>query len=83
MVADLHGHMNDIPIVLFFMAFLLASSFYLSLLIDKLLIIISGFILSIAYMTNAWDFVISRSLLVSLSCCGMGLFGVGEIGSST
>ena len=29
-VADLHGHMNDIPIVLFFMAFLLASSFYSS-----------------------------------------------------
>ena len=57
-VADLHGHMNDIPIVLFFMAFLLASSFYLSLLIDKLLIIISGFILSIAYMTNAWDFAV-------------------------
>ena len=57
-VADLHGHMNDIPIVLFFMAFLLASSFYSSLLIDKLLIFISGFTLSIAYMTNAWDFAI-------------------------
>jgi len=57
-VADLHGHMNDIPIVLFFMAFLLASSFYLPVLIDKLLVIISGFTLSIAYMTNAWDFAI-------------------------
>jgi len=54
-VSDLHGHMNDIPIVLFFMAFLLVSCFYLS---PILLIIISGFTLSIAYMTNAWDFAI-------------------------
>ena len=57
-VADLHGHMNDIPIVLFFMAFLLASNFYSSVLVNKLLVIISGFTLSIAYMTNAWDFAI-------------------------
>jgi len=57
-VADLHGHMNDIPIVLFFMAFLLVSSFYSSFLINGLLIIVSGFTLSIAYMTNAWDFAI-------------------------
>ncbi|MFA6184827.1 MAG: DUF2298 domain-containing protein [Candidatus Shapirobacteria bacterium] len=57
-VADLHGHMNDIPVILFFMAFLLASSFYSSILINNLLVIISGFILSIAYMTNAWDFAI-------------------------
>lgn len=57
-VADLHGHMNDIPIILFFMAFLLASSFYLPILINNLLVIISGFTLSIAYMTNAWDFAI-------------------------
>ncbi|MDD2482812.1 MAG: DUF2298 domain-containing protein [Candidatus Shapirobacteria bacterium] len=57
-VADLHGHMNDIPIVLFFMAFLLASSFFSSALINYPVIIISGFVLSIAYMTNAWDFAI-------------------------
>jgi len=57
-VADLHGHMNDIPIVLFFMAFLLASSFYTSSLINNLIFIISGFTLSIAYMTNAWDFAV-------------------------
>ena len=57
-VADLHGHMNDIPIVLFFMAFLLASSFFSSALINYFVIIISGFTLSIAYMTNAWDFAI-------------------------
>ncbi|MDD2224655.1 MAG: DUF2298 domain-containing protein [Candidatus Shapirobacteria bacterium] len=57
-VADLHGHMNDIPIILFFMAFLLSSSFYSSSLISSLLIIVAGFTLSIAYMTNAWDFAI-------------------------
>lgn len=57
-VADLHGHMNDIPIILFFMAFLLASSFSSSGLVNYLLIIVSGFNLSIAYMTNAWDFAI-------------------------
>jgi uncharacterized membrane protein len=57
-VSDLHGHMNDIPVVLFFMAFLLASSFYSPSLINYLLVIISGFTLSIAYMTNAWDFAI-------------------------
>ena len=57
-VADLHGHMNDIPVVLFFMAFLLATSFFASGLINYFVIIISGFTLSIAYMTNAWDFAI-------------------------
>lgn len=57
-VADLHGHMNDIPIVLFFMAFLLAASFYTSSFINFPLVIISGFTLSVAYMTNAWDFAI-------------------------
>ncbi len=57
-VADLHGHMNDIPIILFFMAFLLAISFNKFYFINYYLIIISGFNLSIAYMTNAWDFAI-------------------------
>lgn len=63
-VADLHGHMNDIPVVLFFMAFL-----FNSLLISKknifdwFFIIFSGFLLSIQYMTNAWDFAIYGILL--------------------
>ncbi len=51
-VADLHGHMNDIPVILFFMAFLLSS------VTNPFLIIISGFTLSVAYMTNAWDFAV-------------------------
>jgi len=67
-VADLHGHMNDIPVVLLFMSFLLAI--YMdrekkqrrglpdSGLIDWKLSIGSSMILSVAYMTNAWDFAI-------------------------
>ena len=66
-VADLHGHMNDIPVVLFFMAFLLASSFYLSAMVDILLVVVSGFILSIAYMTNAWDFAVYGLLFAAFT----------------
>jgi uncharacterized membrane protein len=57
-VADLHGHMNDIPIILFFVAFLLASSFLKPSPINYFLILISGFTLSVSFMTNAWDFAI-------------------------
>lgn len=64
-VADLHGHMNDIPLVIFFMAFLftvLSSTSKLS----SYLFIPSGFFLSLAYMTNAWDFAV-YGLLFGLS----------------
>lgn len=67
-VADLHGHMNDIPVVLFFVAFLYST--YISKkkgqnesLIDWWLVIPSGFVLSVAYMTNAWDFAVYGLLL--------------------
>lgn len=67
-VADLHGHMNDIPIVLFFVAFLLAV--YLSppsrSLFNWVLIIPASLTLSIAYMTNAWDFAV-YGLLFAIS----------------
>ncbi|HEX8923274.1 MAG TPA: DUF2298 domain-containing protein, partial [Patescibacteria group bacterium] len=60
-VADLHGHMNDIPVVLFFIAVI----FSLSLSVDKslkkfswTLILLPAFLLSVAYMTNAWDFAV-------------------------
>lgn len=56
-VADLHGHLNDLPWVIFIVAFLFASlglvkkpSFWLFLP--------SGLFLSLAYMTNAWDFAV-------------------------
>jgi len=59
-VSDLHGHLNDLPIILFFLAFLLSvalikpskKSLNLNLTIP------SALILAIAYMTNAWDFAI-------------------------
>ena len=56
-VADLHGHMNDIPLVIFFMAFLFVSLTSLSNL-KSYLFIPAGFFLSLAYMTNAWDFAV-------------------------
>ena len=62
-VADLHGHMNDIIIVVFFMAFLLASFLELKRKFDWQFIIFSGFILSLCYMTNAWDFAVYGLLL--------------------
>lgn len=61
-VADLHGHMNDIPIVLLFIAFIFtwglglknkkSNNFYWDLIIP------SAFIFSLNFMTNAWDFAI-------------------------
>ena len=58
-VSDLHGHLNGLPIVLLFMAFLLSvSTLSLSTIINPFLIIGSAFILSLAYMTNAWDLAI-------------------------
>lgn len=63
-VSDLHGHMNDIPIVLFFMAFLF-SSFLVGKkkIFDWFFIVFSAFLLSVQYMTNAWDFAIYGLLL--------------------
>jgi len=63
-VADLHGHMNDIPHVIFFLALLLVFLSYSSTLKTKklvepkhfLLALPAGLTLSIMYMTNAWDF---------------------------
>jgi len=63
-VADLHGHMNDIPLVIFFMAFLFVSLTSFSNLKSYPacqqagLFIPAGFFLSLAYMTNAWDFAV-------------------------
>lgn len=65
-VADLHGHVLDIPFVLLIIAFLfslllkytdhpiktkLSSTF----LVKPYYLIFSGFLLSCMYMTNAWD----------------------------
>jgi len=67
-VADLHGHMNGIPIIILLMSYLLA--FYLSHSLKKginfQLVIPLGFLLSVAFMTNAWDFAV-YGLLFALS----------------
>ncbi len=65
-VADLHGHMNDIPHVIFFLAFLLTTFFHYQEKKKKprkifdpkdlFFIVPTGLTLSIMYMTNAWDF---------------------------
>jgi len=57
-VADLHGHMNDIPIVIMFMAFLFATIYVSKNYINFSMIIPAGLMLSWAYMTNAWDFAV-------------------------
>jgi uncharacterized membrane protein len=58
-VSDLHGHVNDIPLVIFFMAFIFSYTQTLKALkIDFKFALFSGFILSLAYMTNAWDFAV-------------------------
>jgi uncharacterized membrane protein len=62
-VADLHGHMNDIFITLFFLSFLLVSFIEIKEELNWKFIIFSGFILSLCYMTNAWDFAIYGLLL--------------------
>ena len=57
-VADLHGHMSDIPVVMFFMAFIFAMSLETLAFPYLKLIIPCGLILSVCYMTNAWDFAV-------------------------
>lgn len=57
-VADLHGHLNDIPLVLFFLAFLFSVSLLPKQFSSWKLLIPAGFLLSIAYMTNAWDIAV-------------------------
>ncbi|MFA5749966.1 MAG: DUF2298 domain-containing protein, partial [Candidatus Shapirobacteria bacterium] len=55
--------MNDIFIVLFFLSFLFVSFLTVTKIFDWKFIIFSGFILSICYMTNAWDFAIYGLML--------------------
>ncbi|MDD4938382.1 MAG: DUF2298 domain-containing protein, partial [Candidatus Shapirobacteria bacterium] len=57
-VADLHGHMNDIPIVLFFLATLFTLITASPIKVNWLSSLLFGFILSVCYMTNAWDFAV-------------------------
>jgi len=74
-VSDLHGHVNDIPIVLLMVALLLNTYTFIKdpkkndkkiKLIDWTLVLPYGFLLSAAYMTNAWDFAV-YGLLFAIS----------------
>lgn len=59
-VSDLHGHLNNIPMVLLIIAFLAnvltATTKKLSFRWD--LVLPFSFFLALAYMTNAWDFAV-------------------------
>jgi len=73
-VADLHGHVSDIPSVLLFMALVLIllrqmkdinwrKNIFKSMKPIMSLLLILGWLLGIIYMTNAWDLPIYLLLL--------------------
>ncbi len=57
-VSDLHGHVNDIPIVILFLAVCFSFILMKKEKVNLIFIFISSLILSWVYMTNAWDFAI-------------------------
>lgn len=60
-VSDLHGHVLDIPFVLLTLA--LCLSIFLDKQIFKIKLILLSFLLSVMYMTNAWDGLIYLLLI--------------------
>ena len=65
-VADLHGHVLDIPFVLLTIAALytLFKNLSKGLKNNLMYLIFSGFLLSVMYMTNAWDGIIYFLLIL-------------------
>ena len=61
-VSDLHGHVLDIPFVLLIIAS--CFSLFISKKITKYNLVFLSFILSIMYMTNAWDGLIYLLLIM-------------------
>lgn len=61
-VADLHGHVLSIPIVLTILAVYLVL--FISKNVNYKTIILISFLLSVAYMTNAWDGLIYMGLSI-------------------
>lgn len=57
-VADLHGHMIDIPAVILFLALLFRLLLTLNKKGDKLILVGMTVLLAIMYMTSTWDFAI-------------------------
>lgn len=60
-VADLHGHLINLPSVLLFIALLLSSA--IKKVVTPVLVILLSFLLGVFYITNAWDLPIYSSLL--------------------
>lgn len=63
-VADLHGHVLDIPIVLTLIA--LAIVLYIEKKKKILTLITASFFISVAYMTSAWDGIIYLGLFANI-----------------
>jgi len=62
-VSDLHGHVIDIPVVLTLLALLLNIFLSKKIFFSLWESIIFGFLLAVAYMTNAWDGLIYLLLI--------------------
>ncbi len=83
-VADLHGHMNAIPLVLLFIAALLVLGLILKEKkkvnpFSKEMIInfaFPGFLLGLMYMTNSWDLPV-YGILLALFMLGFWVLGRG------
>jgi YYY domain-containing protein len=63
-VADLHGHVLDIPVVITLIS--LALILFLEKRIRIAIILLLSFLISIAYMTNAWDGLIYIGLFINI-----------------
>ncbi len=59
-VADLHGHVLDIPVVISLIG--IALVMFLEKKVSFIPLIFSSFLISVAYMTNAWDGLIYLAL---------------------
>lgn len=78
-VSDLHGHVSDIPFVLFGIAVIL--ELFLSKKILRGTLIILSLTLSVMYMTNAWDALIYGTLGV-LIIFAKKIQTAGELGKT-
>lgn len=66
-VADLHGHVSDIPFIITILAVILA--FVCKGIKKKLFCCIASFMLAVFYMTNGWDFPIYLTVVLFALLC--------------
>jgi uncharacterized membrane protein len=65
LVSDLHGHLLDTPFVLLGIAFIISVFVKAkNSTLGKISLVFGGFILSVMYMTNAWDGIIYLALFL-------------------